>query len=102
MKVKFLTNLGTRDATELGLDHAACVVGVELDVTEATALKLASRGFVQQLEQVKPVPEAVNAVPENPAIAEVSAPAVAATKQKADKPSAKSSVQKDKPKEDKE
>ena len=65
MKVKFRTTLGSRDAAQLHIDPAPCVVGAEVDVSQAAAEVLAARGIVEPLTQ----PKAIKAVPTKPTIA---------------------------------
>jgi ribosomal protein L12E/L44/L45/RPP1/RPP2 len=77
VKIKLLTNLGTRDADELGLDVQACTVDAELEVTDIVGQKLQGSGWCEVLA---PTPPPVNAVPEKPAIAEAKKPAIAPAK----------------------
>lgn len=45
MKVKFRTNLGSRDGKALGLDYEKCLDGKTVDVTEEQAMELGARGW---------------------------------------------------------
>lgn len=56
MKVTFRTNLGSRDAALLHLDHEKCHEGDSLTVSEEVAKWLADRGIVE------PLPEKIVAV----------------------------------------
>jgi hypothetical protein len=44
MRVKFRTNLGSRDAKDLDLDHAECVADAVVDVSDEAAESLISSG----------------------------------------------------------
>lgn len=57
MKVKFVANLGSRDAGTLGLDHTKCTIGSELTVSKEQAQALG--GLVEVLEEPKPTVKAV-------------------------------------------
>jgi len=58
MKVTFRTNLGSRDAVELGLDHHQCTIGASVEVDDRTAESLAARGLVDPLPpKIKSVPK---------------------------------------------
>ena len=76
MKVKFRTNLGSRDADALSLDHAQCTDGAVVSVSPATGEALAKRGIVEVVEAEKPKPVEVKAVPVEPTIAKAESPAV--------------------------
>lgn len=70
MKVKFRTNLGTRDAEALGLKACECQDGCECDVKESVAAILCERGIAEAIEEKRCRPQKVEAVPAEPAIAE--------------------------------
>jgi len=59
MKVRFKTNLGQRDARNLGLDHAECVVDAEVTVDESVADRLVKKGIAEAIEK----PKTIKAVP---------------------------------------
>ena len=61
IKVKFRTNLGSRDAGQLGLDYTACLVGEEVEVGDKTAEKLESLGLCEPIS--RPKPKKIKAVP---------------------------------------
>lgn len=65
MKVTFRTNLGSRDAKALGLDHTKCAAGMELDVSSDLAETLSKRGLIEPL---------VMGLAQSPAIKGVSSP----------------------------
>ena len=62
MEVVFRTNLGSRDAAELGLNHTECVIGAKVNVGEETCDKLVARGLVEPVEKPA-IPKTVKAVP---------------------------------------
>ena len=74
MKVRFRTNLGSRDAIKFGLDHEKCSIDSEHEFNEDLALSLASLGLVEIDEASKkvgqPVSVKIEAVPDDPAISE--------------------------------
>lgn len=72
MKVRFRTNLGSRDAVQWGLDHTKCLAGSELEVSSDTAEALQDRGLAEITEKKK----SVKAVPNKPAIAETKQPGI--------------------------
>lgn len=53
MIVKFRTNLGSRDANQLGLDHTSCQVGCDVDVKDPIAELLIARGIAEVLPKGK-------------------------------------------------
>ena len=55
MKVKLLTNLGTRDADRLGLDVKKCQAGAEVDVKGDALAVLKGNGWCEIVESVKAV-----------------------------------------------
>lgn len=65
MKVKFTTNLGSREADELQIDPDKCACGAELDVKKAIGDILVERNRVIVLE----LPPVIQAVPAEPALA---------------------------------
>lgn len=80
MKVKFTTNLGSRQAEDLGCDHEQCVCGATVDVSEQAASVLTKLGIAEAVDKPKqkpaPKPKTVEAVPETPTIAEAEKPAI--------------------------
>ena len=68
MEVVFRTNLGSRDAVELGLDHTECVIGAKVNVSEETCDNLVARGLVEPVEKPA-MPKTVKAVPPAASIA---------------------------------
>jgi hypothetical protein len=60
MKVKFLTNLGSTDARQLGVDHTECREGMTCEVSPAAGRYLLDRGHAVEVE--------VKAIPPMPAI----------------------------------
>lgn len=61
MKVQFVSNLGSRDAQELGLNYTECTGGSVHDIPEGKTLEsLKAGGFVRE---VKSSPAAVPAPP---------------------------------------
>lgn len=54
MKVKFRTNLGSRDAEAYGLDHTKCTAGAEVTVNNKIAELLESRGLVEPMLKGEP------------------------------------------------
>lgn len=86
MKVKFRTNLGSRDATEAGIDHTQCVAGKTVNVPQGFAEYLAKRGIVEPLADPE-TPKEIKAVPDAPAIADAQPATVVAQDEK--KPSGK-------------
>ena len=78
MKVKFRTNLGSRDAEALGLDHTKCGIGCEVECSDETAQVLSGRGWVDPIE-VKP-----KATPKAKAVAVATTPDPAIASKKAD------------------
>lgn len=89
MKVTFKTNLGSRDAAEVHLDHDECTVGQTVEVKAVVAEWLAKRGIVEPLPEPKPAKaeKEIKAVPDKPAIAESKQATVVAKEEK--KPSGK-------------
>lgn len=56
MKVTFRTNLGSMDASAFKLNHEKCTIGAIVDVDDAIAAVLVSRGIADALPvQVKAV-----------------------------------------------
>jgi hypothetical protein len=51
MKVRFNVNLGSRDASALGLDHKECTIGAVQDVSEdvLAILKRVGEGVVSEV-----------------------------------------------------
>lgn len=82
MKVKFRTNLGSRDAVSLGLDQTQCVWGAELTVSGPQGESLADMGVVEVIEAEKPpeppapVAPVIKAVPKDPEVSQAKPPAV--------------------------
>ena len=72
MKVRFRTNLGTRDANRLGLDSEKCTVGSEVAVSESVAEVVVREGLAEKLAEKKSVkavpPKAVVSKPKTPEI----------------------------------
>lgn len=70
MKVLMKKNLGSRDATDLGLDYLECTVGKEVVASDKVAEALVRLGLATLVsETMKAVPEpAVAAKPEAPAV----------------------------------
>lgn len=63
MKVRLFTNIGSRDADMLGLDHAKCVVGAEISASDDASSWLVSRGYAEVVETKK-----VRAVSDDPSV----------------------------------
>lgn len=60
MRVKFVVNLGSRDAESLELDYRQCHAGAVVDVTREVADKLrgtATADFFEAATEVKAKPE---------------------------------------------
>lgn len=78
MKVRFLTNLGTRDADLLELSHSECVCGAEMSVKKEVSHWLIAKGFAEPVESSKPAKqsESVEAVPDKPAVAKSKDPEI--------------------------
>jgi hypothetical protein len=59
MRVQFTTNLGSRDAATLDLDHKLCTIESKLDVSEELGAELVRRGVAEAVGGVKakPAPE---------------------------------------------
>lgn len=66
MKVKMTLNLGSRDAARVQLDHAKCLEGCEVDVSDDAAQWLIATGKAKAVESPAPEAETVEAVPPNP------------------------------------
>lgn len=79
-KVRFRTNLGSRDADALGLDFTKCQVGSEIETSVQVAERLEQRGIAEITERLPQEPEAVpeekqvKAVPPKPEVAEAKPP----------------------------
>jgi hypothetical protein len=66
MRVKFVVNLGSKDAVKLGLDHRQCVVDAIVEVSDEAGKALCAVGVAtQQAEPAAPPkpPEVVKPVP---------------------------------------
>lgn len=71
MKVKFRTNLGSRDASELGLKHTDCLAGETSTVSDKIGDVLVGRGWAVEVDKpakTAPKPKKVEAVPSKPTI----------------------------------
>ncbi len=53
MKVRFRTNLGSRDAAQFELDHTKCTAGAEVSVSNKVGEELDRRGIAEITEQPK-------------------------------------------------
>ena len=89
MKVKFLTNLGSRDADEFNLDYTQCSCGAETNISKAAAESFEKRGIVEVLEQ-----PAIQAIPKNPALAKAK-PVASKPQKTADTPAEKTNLSAD-------
>lgn len=65
--VKFRTNLGSRDAAELGLDYEKCQADKVVEVGAKAAESLSKRGIAEWLDEPK---QEIKAVPDRPAVAD--------------------------------
>lgn len=60
MKVTFRVNLGSTDATRLGIDNfAECLAGAEVAVPESVAKALEKAGIIEPLPPPKPAAKPV-------------------------------------------
>lgn len=53
MRVQFLTNLGSRDAAALELDHTECTIDAVVDVPEKAGEELIQRGYARSESTIK-------------------------------------------------
>jgi len=79
MRVKFLVNLGSRDAERHALDFRACQQGEEREVSEKAAEWLIRKGIASERPQSEPeqqvipaieLPAEIRAIPDPPSIGE--------------------------------
>lgn len=75
MRVRFRTNLGSRDAAKWGVDFRQCTAGAEVDMDDAAAEWLAKSGIAEVLaskvgrpRKVTTVPPAVDTRPNAPEV----------------------------------
>lgn len=77
MKVKFLVNIGSRDAGQLGLDYTKCSAGSELSVSDDAADWLLVRGYAQEVSDGKKKRATTfNAVEPKPSVADAKRPEI--------------------------
>ena len=63
VKVKFLSNIGRKDAQVMGVDFQLCTNGAELEIDQHDADWLGTKGVIEVVES-KPVQPEIKAVPD--------------------------------------